>query len=73
MTTAVAPIALPQPQAQYSTKDQADTRAAIVRELRRCLKKDEETQLVRLVLKDTVTSTRYLITVASGVLTLTAL
>lgn len=42
-------------------------------EVARCQKKNEEYEPARLVMKDTVTGARYLVTVASGVWTLTAL
>lgn len=63
---------LPVPPAAYSVGDQAQTRFGIEREFTRCVMRDEEYQPVRLVLADTVTGTRYLVTVAAGVLTLTA-
>ena len=63
---AVAPISLPQPPAQYSQKDQVDNRAATVRELRRCFKKDEEFYPVRFIMKSSDTSQLYLVTIVGG-------
>lgn len=63
---------LPAAPSQYSQTDQASTRRLIQEELRRCVKTDEQLTPVRLVLIDTVTGTNYELTVASGVLTVTA-
>lgn len=59
--------------AQYSRENENQTRQTIEAELNRSVKRDEELQPVRLVMQDTVTGTRYLVTVASGAWTLTAL
>lgn len=63
---------LPAAPSQYSKADQASLRRLLQEELRRCVKTDEQLTPVRLVLIDTVTGTNYELTVASGVLTVTA-
>ena len=69
----MAGVILPNAPAQYSKDDQANMRGAIQEDSLNSFKRNEEVEPVRFVLKDTVTSTRYLITVASGALVLTAL
>lgn len=64
---------LPAAPAAYSQADQVSVRQLIQEELRRCVKTDEQLTPVRLVLIDTVTGANYELTVASGVLTLTAI
>ena len=63
---------LPAAPAAYSQQDQASLRLLVQEELRRCVKTDEQLTPVRFVLIDTVTGTNYELTVASGVLTVTA-
>lgn len=63
---------LPAAPAQYSAVDQASLRTLLQEELGKCVKRDEQLTPVRLVLIDTVTGTNYELTVASGVVTLTA-
>lgn len=58
---------------QYSQQDENQYRERVDRELQRCVKKDEERNAVRDVFTDTVTGTRYQVTIVSGVWTLTAL
>jgi hypothetical protein len=64
---------LPLAPEKYDPVNESNMRAALEQADRLNHKKGQETQLVRLVLADTVTGTRYLVTVASGALTLTAL
>jgi hypothetical protein len=64
-------LKLPSSPSTYSAMDQASTRQLIERADVLNVKKNEEFQPLRLVLSDTVTGDRYLVTVASGALTLT--
>lgn len=73
MSTAPVGKKLAKPPPAYDWRDQHDTRSAIEDELARCVKRNEELQPARLVMADTVTGVRYIITVASGALTLTAI
>lgn len=57
----------------YSQTNESSFRQAVVEEDRRNLKRGEEMNPERFVLTDTVTGTRYMVTIVSGVLTLTAL
>lgn len=63
---------LPAAQAQYSQTNETSLRQLVQEELADCWKRNEQVTPVRLVLIDTVTGTNYELTVASGVLTLTA-
>lgn len=66
-------LKLPKPPKAYDAHNEAQMRQTVERELDRALKRDEEIQPARLVMADTVTGTRYLVTIASGAWTLTAL
>ncbi|NBW13798.1 MAG: hypothetical protein EBR82_37935 [Caulobacteraceae bacterium] len=68
----MANVKFPQPPAQYDRGAMALLVAALETADRANVKKDEEWNPRRLVLKDTVTGTRYVLTVASGALVLTA-
>lgn len=70
---APAGLQLPNAPAQYSQQDQALLRAALVAADRDNAKQNQEANMKRLVLTDTVTGARFVITVASGALTLVAL
>lgn len=68
-----APLNLPSAPAQYSADYMQRLSKAVIEADAKNLKNDQEINAVRLVLTDTVTSARYQVTVASGVLTVTAL
>ena len=70
---APAGLQLPNAPAQYSQQDQALLRAALAAADRDNAKQNQEANMKRLVLTDTVTGTRYNVTIASGALTLVAL
>lgn len=68
-----APLNLPQAPREYNQSFMQNLVSALIRADANNVKRDEEWNAVRLVLTDTVTSARYQVTIASGVLTVTAI
>lgn len=66
---------LPVPGSQYSQNDEAQARSLIVREFNKARQKGdlEISPSERLIMTDTVTGTKYVVSIASGSWTLTAL
>lgn len=71
-----AELILPRAPLVYDQRNEQQTRDELQRNDTQILRRDKDADLpsnVRLVLTDTVTGTRYSVTIVSGVLTLTAL
>lgn len=73
MASKRAPLNLPSPPDKYDKAFMQNLLSALVKADAMNVKSNEEYQSLRFVLADTATGTRYQITIASGVLTLTAI
>lgn len=65
----------PPPDGQYDRRNETDFRTLVKQALDQCLRRNQDVEIGngRLILKDTVTGSRYSVTMVSGVLTTTAL